>query len=445
MTVFKQGKLLFLIVRELSTKYTKALALGFVSGLILSLAFWRVLPIIRDQWFTPVDRIALVGEFTPATLPLTIQNELSYGLTTIGRDGTVQPGLATSWTATDSGKTFIFTLRQDARWHDGKPVTAKDINYNIRNVTFSVIDAYTIRAALKAPYSPFPAVVAKPLFASGLIGLGQYKVASLRLNADKVTSVRLTPMTGERVREYFFYKTESDAVLAYKLGQVNRIEDVTSPADIGRWGNATITGEKKYNRIVSLYFNVTTPALADRSIRQALAYASPLREGAERAGSPISKTSWAYSAKTKQYSFDPATAKKLLGNTAEASSGARLTITTFAPYLDDATAISGSWTELGIPTDVKVVSSVPPDYQVLLSAIDVSPDPDQYPFWHSTQKDTNITKYANVKIDKLLEDGRQELDVTKRKSIYADFQRYLTEDAPAVFLYYPTSYTITRN
>ena len=113
--------------------------------------------------------------------------------------------------------------------------------------------------------------------------------------------------------------------------------------------------------------------------------------------------------------------------------------------MDDAQTIADSWTKLGVPTGVRVVASVPPDYQVLLSAQNLPPDPDQYPFWHSTQTATNITGYANVKIDKLLEDGRQELDMTKRKQIYADFQRYLTEDEPAVFLYYANSYSIQRN
>ena len=138
------------------------------------------------------------------------------------------------------------------------------------------------------------------------------------------------------------------------------------------------------------------------------------------------------------------TAKKLFENPKEGSASARLTISTFSPYLTDAQAIASSWTTFGIPTDVRVVNSVPDNYQVLLSAQDVPPDPDQYPLWHSTQTETNITNYANVKIDKLLEDGRQEMDTIKRKSIYADFQRYLTEDVPAVFLYYAKSYTIVR-
>ena len=37
------------------------------------------------------------------------------------------------------------------------------------------------------------------------------------------------------------------------------------------------------------------------------------------------------------------------------------------------------------------------------------------------------------------------MDITKRKTIYADFQRYLTEDVPAAFLYYAKSYTVKRN
>ena len=48
------------------------------------------------------------------------------------------------------------------------------------------------------------------------------------------------------------------------------------------------------------------------------------------------------------------------------------------------------------------------------------------------------------KIDKLLESGRKESDQEKREKIYFDFQRYLVEDAPAVFLFHPTTYTISR-
>lgn len=446
MTLTHRVRLFFLITRELAQKYTKSLVLGFISGLILSFLFWRIIPFIRQEWFTPVDRIGEVGEFTPSTLPIAVENEISGGLTKIAPDDTVLPSLATSWTATDSGKTFIFTIRPDALWQNGKPVVAADINYNIDGVTFTPIDAHTIKASLKAPYSPFPAVVSKPLFLSGLIGWGKYKVESIHLSGNTVISIRLVPTEGSgAVREYFFYNTEAQAILAYKLGEVDTLTDLSSAGDLTHWGDTNVTATTRENRIVSLYFNLTSTMLSDKSLRQALAFASPVRAGLIRADSPIARNSWAYSSKVKEYTYDPAEAKKLLGGAKESSKSASLTISTFATYLDDAQAIATSWTSLGVPTSVRVVSTVPPDYQVLLSAQDLPPDPDEYPFWHSTQTATNITGYANVKIDKLLEDGRQELDKEKRISIYADFQRYLTEDEPAVFLYYPQSYTVTRN
>ncbi len=447
MTLLQKGRLIFLIVRELSHKYTKALALGFVSGLVLSFGFFRIFPIIRQQWFIPVDRIGMVGDFTPATLPLGIQEYVSEGLTKVKPDGTLEPGLATSWTATDSAKTFIFTLRKDAVWHTGKQVTADDINYNIRNVSFSSIDQSTLRASLKAPYSAFPVVVAKPLFLNALVGFGQYRVSNIQLNGNSITYLKLVPAAGAvgRDREYRFYNTEAEAILAYKLGEVNELDDLSAPGDLTNWGKSSLTTEINYNRIISVYFNVTNPQLSDKAIRQALSYAIPYRSDMTRAYSPISNISWAYSDNIKKYTYDMATAKKLFGNTEEGTSSAHLTISTFAPYLSDAQSIAASWTSLGIATDVRVENSVPANYQVLLSAQDVPPDPDQYPLWHSTQTETNITNYANVKIDKLLEDGRQEMDTSKRKTIYADFQRYLTEDVPAAFLYYAKSYTIIRH
>jgi peptide/nickel transport system substrate-binding protein len=161
--------------------------------------------------------------------------------------------------------------------------------------------------------------------------------------------------------------------------------------------------------------------------------------------SPISKTSWAYTDKVKKYEPDITQAKKMLSTAKMASESATINLTTFSQYIDVAQSIADSWTSMGVPTNVKVVSTVPPDYEILLSAQEVPPDPDQYPLWHSTQAQTNITGFLNVKIDKLLEDARQEIDTNERRKIYADFQRRIVEEAPAIFLYYPTVYSVHRH
>ena len=71
-------------------------------------------------------------------------------------------------------------------------------------------------------------------------------------------------------------------------------------------------------------------------------------------------------------------------------------------------------------------------------------DPDQYYFWHSTQTNQNITNLKNVKIDKLLEDGRKVTNIEQRKQIYVDLQKVIADEVPAIFLYYPYSYTVSR-
>ncbi len=50
------------------------------------------------------------------------------GLTRLDKNGNVVPGMAKSWRIEDGGKKFVFTLR-NAKWSDGKPVTAYDFEY----------------------------------------------------------------------------------------------------------------------------------------------------------------------------------------------------------------------------------------------------------------------------------------------------------------------------
>lgn len=447
MTVFRRGRFLFWLARELSQKYTRALLFGIIMGFGFVLGLKIVYPTLRGYLFVKTVRVGIVGEYTPSTLPDSILSRLSTGLTTIAPNGSASAGLAENWEATDSGKRYVFHLRTDAVFHNGKKVTASDVNYNINGVIFTATDPHTLTANLNSAYSPFPTLLAKPILTSGLVGFGDYKVASVRLKADKIQSIRLVPVNSRihSAYEYRFYRTQAATVLAYELGEIDVIDMLDVPdKSLTGWNNTLIESNTRKNRIVTVYFDLTDPMLKDKSIRQGLAYGIPDLPGVEKAISPVSTDSWAYTDAVKKYSFDAKQAKKLLDVTKSGTESAQLTIHTFAPYLDTAQAISASWNSLGLKTEVRVVNEVPDNFQVLVSAHDLSPDPDQYVLWHSTQTATNITSYANAKIDKLLEDGRQELDQEKRIKIYQDFQKRLVDDVPAVFLYYPKTYRIRR-
>ncbi|OGG01797.1 hypothetical protein A2Z33_00785 [Candidatus Gottesmanbacteria bacterium RBG_16_52_11] len=447
MTLIRRWRVVYWIIRDIAVRYTRFLILGFLIGLGVMLASGRLLPLVRARWLVPVERIGLVGEFTPSSLPSGIQSLISIGLTTLDEDGSVHPGLATWWEATDSGKRYIFHLDDDASWHNGRRFTSHDVNYNINNVVITPIDEMNVSVSLENPYSPLPALLSKPLFRNGLVGLGPYKVDKLQLNGDRIRSIRLIPIksnTTATVRQYTFYQTEAAAIMGYKQGEVDILEDITNPTELVNWSNTEISERINYSRIITLFFNVRSEFLSDRTNRQALAFGLP--EFAETAAlSPISLKSWAYSDDVKQYESNTEQARKVFKEFRTGTASAEIILSTFPSYLDIAQAIADSWTGLGLTTGVKVENEVSTQYMALLSAIDVPPDPDQYVFWHSTQTATNITGYSNAKIDKLLEDGRQEMNPETRKNIYADFSRRLVDDAPALFLYYAKTYTISRS
>lgn len=58
---------------------------------------------------------------------------LFEGLTDLST-GEVKPGVAERWDISEDGKKYTFYLREDAKWSDGKPVTAHDFEYAWKRV-----------------------------------------------------------------------------------------------------------------------------------------------------------------------------------------------------------------------------------------------------------------------------------------------------------------------
>ena len=124
----------------------------------------------------------------------------------------------------------------------------------------------------------------------------------------------------------------------------------------------------------------------------------------------------------------------------------QLKISTTNSLLSLAEEIKRDWEEVfGCNVEIEVINTIQPDYQILLTAQEIPEDPDQYALWHSTQSwPGNIINLKNLRIDKLLEDGRTEIDTKVRKDYYFEFQKYFVEEVPVLFLYYPNYYTIVR-
>jgi peptide/nickel transport system substrate-binding protein len=370
---------------------------------------------------------------------------ISSGLTGLDAAGNVQPALAESWETSDSGKTWTFKLKPEIFWQDGKKLVSADVSYQFSDATVTYPDDQTITFTLQSAYSAFPSVVARPVFRKGLLGTGEWKVDDLSLVGDFIDHLALEKENGERA-VYKFYPTEERTKLAFQLGEVDVVKDLLDPSPLVDWKG--IKTEKTVNKgeYVAVFLNTDDNLLADKSLRQALDYATRKDNlGGTRAISPIPSTSWAYNSTVKPYLYDAEKARSMINvMSAEVKNNLNIKLTTSPILLPQAELIQKDWQEVGVKVEIQVMSNIPNEYQALLAIFDVPDDPDQYTLWHSTQTQTNITRYSNPRIDKLLEDGRTTVNISQRRQIYLDFQRFLLEDAPAIFLYYPNNYTFSR-
>jgi peptide/nickel transport system substrate-binding protein len=82
---------------------------------------------------------------------------------------------------------------------------------------------------------------------------------------------------------------------------------------------------------------------------------------------------------------------------------------------------------------------VPRDYDMLLGWWVTPPDPDIYPYYHSSAAEAgnNVTMYRSPEADELLQRGRETADPAERAEVYHELLRLLAVDLPMIYLWYP--------
>lgn len=418
------------LIEAFLKRFKAIIFLGFVLGIIVFLFLVFLLPGLTSK----KERVGIVGRVTIDNLPTEISLKISEGLTKVDETGAVVPALAKSWETPDGGKTWIFKIDENKKWQDDKSVSAKDVNYEFSDALIEVVDDKTIKFSLENNFSAFPVILTKPVFKKGLLGTGEFKVKKISLTGGYIQNITLENEQKDIIT-YKFYPSEERLILGFKLGEIDTIKNLQNKDDFTSWRTVNIFEEVGYNNYVALFFNTDSEKLREKTLRQGLNY-SISKDFTNRALGPISPFSWAYNPQTKPYEKDVEKTKEI--------KDLNIKLSTLPNLLKVAEDIASQWREVGVIVDVEVVTTVPNDYEAFLATVDIPKDPDQYSLWHSTQTGTNISKLNNPRIDKLLEDGRTELDQEARKKTYLDFQRFVVEEVPAVFLYHPIFYTIER-
>jgi peptide/nickel transport system substrate-binding protein len=396
----------------------------------------------QPSWHPKI--IGLEGRYTIDTLPDEISQKISFGLTTLSENQKPEISqIIDNLDIQNENKDYIFNLKENIHWASGKTFTAYDINYQIDGVSITPLSQYTIKISSNSTFEPILSLLSQPLIKKNFDGLGDYSVTKVTYQEGYIKTIYLKPHSKKlNPIKYYFYFSQNDVIHAFKIGNVDEIRINSLPQEFTTWKNLNISKEVKTNeKYLAIFIN--TQKINNRQTRQALAYATPKSNKNERCLGPISPTSWAYNPNIKEYNYNRTRAKELLGE--EKINHLNLSINNreLLPLAED---IKTSWQEaLRIPVSVSIENQIIIDnYETLLTYGAITKDPDQYLFWHSTQINTNITKLNDPRIDKILEEGRQTSDQIERKKIYQDFQTYLLEESPAIFLYYPTVYTITK-
>ncbi len=446
---------------------------SIVGGVII---FSFLIPILAKKiTIKQKQYIGLVGDYTLNSLPPEVKSKLSVGLTKIdSEDKTVKPLLAERWISQDEGKTYRFIVKKDVLWQDGKELTPEDIHYNFRDVE-TIATPNDVIFKLPDIFAPFPSVVSEPIFRQGiqkyafffkkptLIGIGPYQITSYQSKNNRITQITLDSPKERLI--YRFYLTERDLILAYKKGEVDLIPDLTNPRDLTDWSNTQVTPFINYDHYLAVFFN-NAHSVFNKNVRQALAYATRKPADQTRAIGPINPNSWAYLEGGKDYEYDLTRAvERLLDSLPPEPMDLTLTTTSF--FIKEAEELKKQWEELGqqavqacqneqeienkdlcqnakIKLNLKI-SNFPDtnNFELLLVGQEIPADPDQYFLWHSEQP-TNFTNYKNTRIDSLLEKGRQTINHKERLAAYQEFQQFLLEDPPAVFLKYLYTYQVQR-
>ncbi len=291
---------------------------------------------------------------------------LFSGLVRFDEHGLPHADLA-DWGVAKDGTVYNFSIRSNAVWHDGQPVTSDDVIFTINmmksagslypqdikdlwgKIEVTKLNDKNLKFTLPEPFVPFmdyltfgvlpkhlleavpPEQLAAAEFNIDPIGSGPYKFDHLIVDKGQITGVVLTvfstyygnaPFIEQAVFRY--YPTSAAALDAYRQGDVLSVSQVTSDVLSAALEEPNLSlYTSRLPQMSLVLFNLKNPEVAflqNTKVRRALMLGidrpyiinSFLQGQAIIANGPILPNSWAYYDGTEQFEYDPEAAVKLL-------------------------------------------------------------------------------------------------------------------------------------
>ena len=380
-----------------------------------------------------------------------------------------------------------YTLPEAANWKGVvvKKVADDQVDFTLKSPSAGFLNSLRVGII---PQHLFPGDVAtipsSPYSGAKAIGTGPFMVDSISGDRSVVT-LRRNPYAAPapHLDRFVFkgYSSLQDAVAAVAGGVADAVGGVLSAGEAKLLDRTDISiHDMPTFSFTSVFLDLDPkrPYFSNPTVRRALSQAidrkALVRDVLRGAGDPqatsLPPSEWAYSAAAgERVQYDPGAAERALdgaGWTVSAQDLYRsqggvdfiveLVVADAYPYRDVARVLQRQLATVGVGVRVNIVPAGQlvtkylgaRTYQMALANLDNGPDPDQFSFWHSSEKayPLNFSDLPSQSfIDKDLEDGRAAVASKDRIAAYGELQDLLVDATPALFLYSPHyQYAVNR-
>lgn len=416
------------------------------------------------------------------------QHKIYEGLVQRDKNSEIKPMLATEWKQVDD-LTWEFNLRQGVTFHDGTPFTAEAVKKTFDRILdkevaspranlfekvkeIKIINEHTVQFILTEPFSPLLSILSNhegSIFSPKAIEKYGKQLSQHPVGTGPFTFQTWTP--GQEIilvknEAYWGEKPKVDKVVFKVIPEdATRIAMVeTGEAHIAEPVPVTEVERVQSSSVMSLYrseafgtefigFNTKKKPFDDVRVRQAISHAietDAIIKGVfngvgTKSNSTMGPKVLGYNPDLKGYEYDINKAKALLSE-AGYPNGFKTTILTndLKERMNLAEVVQSQLKGIGIDVEVKVLefgtffaTAAKGETDLFITSwrnATGDGDYNQYNQFHSKSQGSagNYFFYKNPEVDKLIEEGRKEKDLSQREKIYAQIQAIEMKETPFV-------------
>jgi peptide/nickel transport system substrate-binding protein len=433
------------------------------------------------------------------SFPIAQAIEHAYdALTVYDENMQIQPSLAQSWEISPDGLTYVFHLRKDVKWHNGRQFVASDVVYWYERVldqkintqqrpkylviqSADILDDYTVKFNLSQPWSDLLAEMAT--FRPGAIPnketvdqFGDLKTHAVGTGPYKVVEFKAGDFIRYRRNEDYWGKKpyideivlkvmvqEAQRIAALRTGQIHL--GLLSPVGARTLANETNVSVRTspLGVVRMVWLGTEAKPLNDQRVRKALDMAIDRQELIQKVmlgqavlsgPTPTGHGNWSLPEdKLPAYyrKVDIAGAKQLLAEAGYPNGFKTMIRTSSAPadYPAICVVLQQQWKAIGVDLEIQqleptaAVASKNPDgtptFEMLMSNFTFYPSPDTYVGNWMPERNLMVRKeneaMKNPAIMDLLAKGQATQDPMERQQLYWNAQTALIDMAPGFWLY----------